>query len=52
MLKITRYQDKELLYYEATFLGGNLLAFSIVDIINQLCSLYPYDIKLFEFHAN
>jgi hypothetical protein len=52
MLKIQRIQSKELVYYYCTFLGGNLYAFTMVDLISQLRSIYNIRINLFTFNLN
>ena len=52
MLKINRIQSKDLVYYEATFLGGNLLAFNINDLICQLWEIYDFKLSLFQFNNN
>lgn len=52
MLKINRIQTKDLLYYEALFLGGNLYAFTINDLISQLVSIYNFKTLLTEFNLN
>lgn len=38
MLKINNYTD----YYEATFIGGNLYAFNIGNLITQLVTIYGF----------
>lgn len=48
MLKINRYTD----YYEATFNGGNLYAFTFKDMINQLSTIYGFNLSLFTFNLN
>ena len=45
MLKINRFND----YYEATFLGGNLYAFTLNDLIAQLWEIYDFKLSLFHF---
>lgn len=52
MLKINRFESKGLTYYEALFTGGNLYAFTIKDLISQLCSIYGFKSSLFEFNLN
>jgi hypothetical protein len=52
MLKINRIETKELTYYEALFLGGNLYAFSMNDLISQLVSIYNFKTLLTEFNLN
>jgi hypothetical protein len=52
MLKINRFESKGLTYYEALFLGGNLYAYSIKDLISQLVSIYGFKVSLFEFNLN
>ena len=52
MLKINRFETNGLLYYEALFLGGNLYAFTIKDLISQLISIYGFKSSLFEFNLN
>ena len=48
MLKIIKHVD----YLEAIFLGGNLYAFTLIDLISQLRSIYSIEINLFEFNLN
>lgn len=52
MLKINRIETKDLLYYEALFNGGNLYAFTISDLVNQLASIYGFRVVLFEYELN
>lgn len=52
MLKINRIQTKDLVYYEALFLGGNLYAFSISELVSQLASIYNFKTLLTEFNLN
>lgn len=52
MLKINRIQTKDLVYYEALFLGGNLYAFSISELVIQLASIYNFKTLLTEFNLN
>lgn len=52
MLKINRFESKGLTYYEALFLGGNLYAFTIKDLISQLINIYGFKSSLFEFNLN
>lgn len=46
---ITRYEENDFFYYEATFLGGNLLSESIFDLVSQLVSIYGMKSKLFSY---
>lgn len=39
-VKITKYQNGNFFYYEATFKNGNLLAYNIKDLFSQLTSIY------------
>ena len=48
MITIKKHSD----FYEATFTGGNLLAFNLTDLINQLQSIYNINISLFNFNLN
>ena len=48
-IKITKYQADNFFYYEATFLGGNLLSESIFDLVSQLVSIYGMKSKLFSY---
>ena len=48
-VKIRKYQSGDFFYYEATFLNGNLLAYSIYDLVNQLVSIYGMKTKLFSY---
>ena len=52
MLKINRIETKGFVYYEALFNGGNLYAFTINDLINQLVSIYNFKTLLTEFNLN
>ena len=52
MLKINRIETKDLLYYEALFNGGNLYAFSIIDLQYQLITIYGFRAVLFEYNLN
>jgi hypothetical protein len=45
LVKIKRYDT----YYEATFLGGNLLAYSMFDLVSQLVSIYGFKSNLFSY---
>jgi len=46
MLKIIKHVD----YLEATFLGGNLYAFNINDLLSQLITLYGFKpLQIFTF---
>lgn len=38
MIKINKYPG----YYEALFLGGNLYAFSLNDLLKQLFDIYEF----------
>jgi len=49
MLKIQRTIDG---FYIAEFLGGNLCAFTINDLICQLWQIYGFKLSLFEFNNN
>ncbi len=46
---ITRYEENDFFYYEATFKNGNLYAFSIYDLVSQLVSIYGMKSKLFSY---
>jgi len=48
-VKITKYQADNFFYYEATFLGGNLLSESIFDLVSQMVSIYGMKSKLFSY---
>lgn len=48
MLRIKKHN----VYYEATFLGGNLYAFSLNDLICQLWEIYDFKLSLFHFNLN
>lgn len=48
-LIITRHQENDFFYYEATFLGGNLLSESIFDLVSQLVSIYGMKSRLFSY---
>ena len=52
MLKIKRIETKNLLYYEALFNGGNLYAFTISDLVNQLATIYGFKTLLNIFNLN
>ena len=52
MLKINRIETKDLLYYEALFNGGNLYAFTISELINQLATIYGFKTLLNIFNLN
>ena len=52
MLKINRIETEDLLYYEALFNGGNLYAFTISELVNQLASIYGFKTLLTEFNLN
>ena len=52
MIKINRIQSKDLVFYEAIFLGGNLYAFTINDLICQLWQIYDFKLSLFQFNNN
>lgn len=52
MIKINRIQSKDLVFYEAIFLGGNLYAFTINDLICQLWQIYNFKLSLFQFNNN
>jgi hypothetical protein len=46
MLRINKYKD----FYECTFLGGNLYAFSLIDLFSQLKTIYCINLSsLFTF---
>ena len=51
-VKITKYQNGNFFYYEATFKNGNLLAFSIYDLVSQLVSIYGMKSNLFSYLFN
>ena len=52
MLKINRIQTKDGFYYEALFIGGNLYAFTISELVSQLNSIYGLKTSLFTFSLN
>ncbi len=52
MIRINRIQTKELFYYECTFDGGNLFAYTITDLVSQLTSIYGFKLSLFTFNNN
>ena len=52
MIRINRIQSKDLVYYEAIFLGGNLYAFTINDLICQLWEIYDFKLSIFQFNNN
>lgn len=52
MLKINRIQKGDLIFYEALFMGGNLYAFSIADLISQLIEIHNLKTSLFTFCLN
>ena len=52
MIRINRIQSKDLEYLECTFLGGNLYAFNINDLICQLWQIYGFKLSLFHFNLN
>jgi hypothetical protein len=47
IIKINRIQSKDLVYYEAIFKGGNLLGFTIKDVVNQLVTIYGFKRSMF-----
>lgn len=52
-LQIRRKQAKDgFVFYEATFLGGNLLAFSLNELICQLWEIYDFKLSIFQFNNN
>lgn len=52
MLQIIRKQNNGFVYYEAVFNGGNLLAFTLNDLIVQLWMIYDFKLSLFQFNNN
>lgn len=52
MLKINRIQKEDFVYYEALFIGGNLYAFTMFDLLKQLFDIYGFKISLFQFSLN
>lgn len=52
MIKINRIEKGDLIYYEALFVGGNLYAYCISDLVSQLVSIYRFEISLFNFSKN
>jgi hypothetical protein len=48
-VKITKYQNGDFSYYEATFLNGNLLAYSMFDLVSQLVGIYGFKSDLFSY---
>ncbi len=51
-MNITRIEQGAFSYYECTFKGGNLLTFSIFDMIEQLVSIYGFRSQLFNYSLN
>lgn len=51
-MKIIRIPTKDMFYYECTFLGGNLYAFTINELICQLWEIYGFKLSLFHFNLN
>jgi len=54
MLTINKYKLDNITYYEALFLGGNLIAFTVKELINDLIHRYGFKItdittELFHF---
>jgi len=45
MLKINKHSN----YYEALFLGGNLYAFTLLDLFKQLLTIYNIRTEIFTF---
>jgi hypothetical protein len=46
MIRINKYKD----FYECTFVGGNLYAFSLIDLFSQLKTIYNISLpSLFNF---
>jgi hypothetical protein len=45
MIRINKYKD----FYECTFLGGNLYAFSLLDLFKQLLTIYNIRTEVFTF---
>lgn len=52
MIKINRIQKSEFVIYEALFIGGNLYAFTMFDLLKQLLEIYGFKISLFQFSLN
>ena len=52
MLKINKIENGSFMYYEATFNKGNLLAFSIGELLSQLCIIHGFKFELFNFNSN
>ena len=49
MITIKKHSD----FYEATFIGGNLLAFNLNDLLSQLQSIYNINVAfLLNFNLN
>lgn len=51
-MRLKRIETKDLLYYEATFTNGNLIAFTINELISQLCTIYGFKTSLFTYSLN
>jgi hypothetical protein len=49
---IRKYQSGNFFYYEASFLNGNLLAYSMFDLISQMGSIYGVQLKMFSSFFN
>lgn len=53
MLKINRITTKDSYYYEALFNNGNLYAFTINELVEQLNIIYGFKLPLFtNFNLN
>ena len=45
MLVINKHKLNDITYFEALFLGGNLIAFNINELINDLIHRYGFKLK-------
>lgn len=52
MLTINKVQKKDFSFYEAIFSGGNLYAFTLSELLQQLKDLHGLSVPLFEFSLN
>ncbi len=48
MIKIIKYNT----YYQALFIDGNLFAFSLPELMEQLKTIHNIEIHLFNFNLN
>lgn len=54
MITINKYKLGDIIYFEASFLGGNLLAFTINELMSDLIKRYGFKVtdvttELFHF---